>query len=480
MIKNERQYRITKSQAAHFANALKSLPLELPEGMHPALRRAQIDAVRSQLEDLEAELREYEELQQRKHAVIEASSLDELPKALIQARIAVGMSHKELAEKMGLKEQQIQRYEATDYATASFGRIREVVHALGIKLREDVFLPQFTRTPEALFQRLESAGLDRDFVLDRLLPTQLATQLEDAKPQKEAPVALRAAKAIGRIFDWTPEVLFGDTQLQMPAEATGMGRFKIPGGPHGRRFSAYVVYAHYLALVVANACRRRPEREIPKDFNVVRKVILDTYGSLSLKCVLNYVWDLGIPVLALNDPGAFHGACWRVEGRNVIVLKQRSPYLARWVHDLIHELRHASEEPDAPTHGWIEESEIASTRRTSLEEQAANRFAAEVLLDGRAEVLVQCCVDLARGAVNRLKEAAVQVAAEEKVDIDHLANYLAYRLSLQGINWWGAANNLQQQRGEPWAVARDVFMERFDFSQLNRIDANILERAFLD
>ena len=54
----------------------------------------------------------------------------ELPATLIKARIARGLSQKDLADRIGLKEQQIQRYEATDYASASLTRIKEVVSAL--------------------------------------------------------------------------------------------------------------------------------------------------------------------------------------------------------------------------------------------------------------------------------------------------------------------------------------------------------------
>ena len=50
---------------------------------------------------------------------------------LIKARIARGLSQRELADRIGLKEQQIQRYEATDYASASLARIKEVASALG-------------------------------------------------------------------------------------------------------------------------------------------------------------------------------------------------------------------------------------------------------------------------------------------------------------------------------------------------------------
>ena len=52
----------------------------------------------------------------------------------VEARVASGLSQRDLAERLGLKEQQIQRYEATEYASASLRRIREVVGALGVDL----------------------------------------------------------------------------------------------------------------------------------------------------------------------------------------------------------------------------------------------------------------------------------------------------------------------------------------------------------
>ncbi len=136
MIKNERQYRITKAQAARFAQSLDSLAqrASVIEGVHPLIAKAQEDALRSQLTDLEEELREYESLKAGKVPIDELSVVAELPTVLIKARIARGLSQKDLAEKLGLQEQQIQRYEATDYASASLTRIQEVVGALeGVK-----------------------------------------------------------------------------------------------------------------------------------------------------------------------------------------------------------------------------------------------------------------------------------------------------------------------------------------------------------
>lgn len=133
MIKNERQYQITKKQVARFSQALANLKRQPSEAkdMHPLIAQAQEDALRSQLGDLEEQLREYESL---KASHFEADALNvvaELPTILIKARIAQGLRQKDLAARLNLKEQQIQRYEATDYATASLTRIKEVANILG-------------------------------------------------------------------------------------------------------------------------------------------------------------------------------------------------------------------------------------------------------------------------------------------------------------------------------------------------------------
>ena len=54
MIKNERQYRITKSQAEKFAHALEGMTDEYDEvsEIHPLIRKAQEDSLRFQLTEL--------------------------------------------------------------------------------------------------------------------------------------------------------------------------------------------------------------------------------------------------------------------------------------------------------------------------------------------------------------------------------------------------------------------------------------------
>lgn len=136
MIKNDRQLRITMAQADRLEESLLRAPnARTPEKIHPVLRKAQLDALRSQVADLRNEIKQYETLRSGKRTSLDLASFDDLPRTLIQARIAAGLTHKELADRLGMKEQQIQRYEATDYASASLARVCEVARALGLTIK---------------------------------------------------------------------------------------------------------------------------------------------------------------------------------------------------------------------------------------------------------------------------------------------------------------------------------------------------------
>jgi ribosome-binding protein aMBF1 (putative translation factor) len=135
MIKNEKQYRITKAQARRFETALLELQGHpRPANITPRLWQAQRDATESQLQDLKNQIEAFEELHTSKGKDLVLAAVEDLPKTLIRARIASGMTQEGLAQRLGLKTQQVQRYEATEYESASFARIRKVVQALGLTM----------------------------------------------------------------------------------------------------------------------------------------------------------------------------------------------------------------------------------------------------------------------------------------------------------------------------------------------------------
>ena len=140
MIKNEQQYELTKSSAEGFVKTLQAIR----EGqgdikdLHPLLRKAHEDAYTSLLEDLRDDIHEYEALKRGEFPLEELRKVSELPKILIKARIAQGISPKELADRLDLDEQDIQQYEANDYASATLGRISDVAMVLMVYSRTDL------------------------------------------------------------------------------------------------------------------------------------------------------------------------------------------------------------------------------------------------------------------------------------------------------------------------------------------------------
>lgn len=139
MITNQRQYLNTQAQAERFRQALAAPD---PAGSHPKAAKAMRDGLRSQLDDLEAELAEYDVLRQGHVLTLEAESIVGIGEALIKARIVRNLTQKELADRLSLAEQQIQRYEATRYRSVAAERLQQVADALKLRVREVLTLEQ--------------------------------------------------------------------------------------------------------------------------------------------------------------------------------------------------------------------------------------------------------------------------------------------------------------------------------------------------
>jgi transcriptional regulator with XRE-family HTH domain len=479
MIRNERQYKITKSQAEDFKSAIELLIDErVPDSASVDYLRwkLQHDAIKSQFQDLTADIQEYEALQSSDSTVMEINSLDDLPTALIQARIASGLTQKQLADRVGVKEQQIQRYEANAYAGAALERIQTILTALGAKLKKELFLPAEGFGPQTVIQKLTGLGLDRSFVMQKVLPERLRLALVAGEKNLDS-LALEAASRAARIFKAEIKGFFSKGSLLIDDSALAAARFKVPAGASKTRLAAYVVYAHYLALLSLHATPYLTPTQIPISWKHVRRQILSKYNDINLKTVTNYCWDLGIVVLPLKDVGTFHGATWRVQGRNVIVVKQRTKSEARWMIDILHELWHAGQNQELPQHGFIESDPRSSAYADSVDEEIATDFAADILLEGKAEELAQECARLSNKRLEWLKGTVVKVARSNKVREDVLANYLAYRLAREGEDWWATASVLQHDSRDPWELVRDIAMTRIQWNQLSRPDRELLGKS---
>jgi DNA-binding Xre family transcriptional regulator len=139
LITNERQYRITKAEAQKFEVAIATARASEPSaGVHPRIHHAMIQSLESELEILRDDLDRYEALKTGKVKKRSVRSLRELPVLLIEGRIAAGLTQRQLAERLALPEQQIQRYESTMYSGVSLDRLQDVADALGLEIEERV------------------------------------------------------------------------------------------------------------------------------------------------------------------------------------------------------------------------------------------------------------------------------------------------------------------------------------------------------
>lgn len=132
MILNQRQYKVTKAQMARLRKTLE-LSIESREKMDKRVFRSMIVGIKSQINELKKQISEYEEIQNAEYLVY--SSIEELPNILIKARVARGYTQRDLAKKLNIDTQQIQRYEKSNYSSVSLERAIAIFKAIGIDLK---------------------------------------------------------------------------------------------------------------------------------------------------------------------------------------------------------------------------------------------------------------------------------------------------------------------------------------------------------
>lgn len=146
IISSDRQAREAVSSIEEINSALSSeqvlksvvegLPREVIEGVRRSLsyeRRELIAAVES-----------YHSARRGDSMALKRRAEDDPGALLIVARIARGWSQKELARKLGLKEQAIQRYEAERYRTISLANLLRVARALSVEFSAEISSPRET------------------------------------------------------------------------------------------------------------------------------------------------------------------------------------------------------------------------------------------------------------------------------------------------------------------------------------------------
>lgn len=140
LVATDRQVRDIEAQIAELDAALsseetlKAIVAGLPQEVVEGVRRSLATERRELCEALDA----FERAKQGDAAQLKQRAGSDLGSLLIAARIIKRLTQKDLARKLGLQEQQIQRYEAERYKSISLARYQKVARVLGVRLFVDI------------------------------------------------------------------------------------------------------------------------------------------------------------------------------------------------------------------------------------------------------------------------------------------------------------------------------------------------------
>lgn len=123
MIRNIQQARVARRRLA-----------ELEVSAHDA-HPDDAHQYRMLIEEVRGELSEFEAIQAGRLRSFEVDSIDEIVDAAVKARISRGLTQAQLAERLGVTEQQVQKDEANGYERASWDRVADVLDALNYEVQ---------------------------------------------------------------------------------------------------------------------------------------------------------------------------------------------------------------------------------------------------------------------------------------------------------------------------------------------------------
>jgi HTH-type transcriptional regulator/antitoxin HigA len=135
VIHNERAYRNTMDLVRRFEQALADVADGVKQ-LDPQTSSAVTGGYQRHVDELTAELDYYDALRNGDVDTFTVADFASLGEALIAARIARGWTQADLARAIGVRPQQVQRWEAREYGTTTLERIGEVAKALGVKVGE--------------------------------------------------------------------------------------------------------------------------------------------------------------------------------------------------------------------------------------------------------------------------------------------------------------------------------------------------------
>ena len=365
MIYTDKQRAITIREMEKFKISLAALKEN--DFNEPRLYKLLKESYRGQIFRFESDIVEYDMLKAGELTLKKVTSLDELPRILVQARVASGRTQTDLAHELGVKPQQIQRYETSQYHSASLARLIEISNILDVHVESLFDLDDKSKSGEYSWKNVDA------FDWRRLpAPEMINRGWFDVAPDQDTIPALKA------YFRRVANPFFAQT----------FHRTKVRSGGSLNEYALLAWQVRVLEL----AREAVEKKNIPRfvwDERWVKDLVPLTRLDDGPRQVVDALAEHGIVLITEDNLSQTYldgAAMLNDDDRPVIGLTLRYDSLDRFWFVLFHELGHVFHHlVNLSRYDFLDDDEVESGDRF---EKEADDFAVKYLLP--SEVWEQC------------------------------------------------------------------------------------------
>lgn len=371
-----------------------------------------------------------------------------------------GLSQRDVAGLVGMPAPQLSKIESGTY-DLRVSTVQTLLRAMGASFADISGPGALDFSQKSLRRAAEKAGVPADLV-DRLVshtPRHLVRRV--------------FSTALGWNLDTT------ELTSARPGDLGLSIAFKAARSKADPASSPLIRLALASSEAVVSIARSPQFEGMPAAANV-RREAADPDGIVTLRSLLDWVWNRGIVVVPLHGRGAFCAAAWSLRDRPVVVLKDSRSSAVFWLFDLGHELGHIAR-GHVHTEGIVDVDQLGPDESAvDAQEREANEYALELLLGDHA-ALVEAVRRESRGNYLRFKDAVATVAKQGTVSPGLLGMVAAYELTElgQAKDRWGSATNLAGPEGEGRGQVQAALIARLDTRGMAEEDASLLSGAVL-
>lgn len=316
-------------------------------------------------------------------------------------------------------------------------------------------------TMSALFSRLESIGIPISFAR-RALPSWWSDEISDS------PSGMQQAQLyLARAFNLDVKELTSTGVIKF---RSAQPKYKLSKGVAEADVLVSAQYATAMAKLALTGVEK-PQSAVLANPEELRKACLKYGNSVDLKSLLGYCYDIGLPVLHIeNLPNLkMYGLVVRNANRYAIVISRKG-YASEILFWLAHEIGHIAC-GHLQADGFVADEKINSATHDADERQADN-FAIW-LLNGRSNV--QYSHGRYALTAGKLAAAAVEKSKITQVDPGHIALNYAHGMNRHALG--KAALKLLPHQNDAERTINEYLFKAFGAGRLSEDQLELLAHA---